>query len=672
MPKYQSAGVYVREIDQSSFVETSGGSYVGGVIKSAWGPVDDIVLLGSINDYATVFGTPDLYESKYFYASKSILSGTNLYNIVRVVDENAKNATTKQNYSYTVDLTTVVGTFEVGETVSGGTSGATGVIVSIDGDTLSLQEVVGRFVDTETVTGGTSAATGDVSGQPSFDYQIFISNIVGDYEVGETVTGGTSGSTGELIELLKEDDKDYMVLRSEGIFQVGEVLTGGTSAATSTSDSVTQINFFNAGILIKNNTDFEKLASKPFKFIAAYPGEIGNNIGLSICDKDSYANWSYSDLFDTAPDEGEFHIVVIDTVGNFYNSQKDNVLETFAYVTKTPGSIDEQGQVSYYKEVLNTQSAYVYAGDIDFESTDFNTLINLFKGYNDNLAIADGTIVNGYSLLADVDRVRLDYVSMMDYNTTITNSVIANVAEVRKDCIVFASPELSDVQAADPKTDVKTWGDSVTYSSYVFLTSNWLYVLDTFNNTNVWVPDNGEIIRGRCAVDTNQEVWYSQMGYTKGILQNVIQTAWNPDKTARDLLTQASINPVFTEIGTGTLLLGDRTHLSRASYLRQQGVRNMFNSIETSISQFAKSIIGEFNNERTRLEFTLKVTKFMNELLSREAFRDFRVICDSSNNTEQVIAEQGFVALVKVLPNSSVNWVELTFTPVAFSSQLDS
>jgi hypothetical protein len=62
----------------------------------------------------------------------------------------------------------------------------------------------------------------------------------------------------------------------------------------------------------------------------------------------------------------------------------------------------------------------------------------------------------------------------------------------------------------------------------------------------------------------------------------------------------------------------------------------------------------------------------MNELLSREAFRDFRVICDSSNNTEQVIAEQGFVALVKVLPNSSVNWVELTFTPVAFSSQLDS
>ena len=57
-------------------------------------------------------------------------------------------------------LSSVSGTFVVGETVTGGTSGATGTVKILDGTTRMYVAVVsGTFTSGETITGGTSSAT---------------------------------------------------------------------------------------------------------------------------------------------------------------------------------------------------------------------------------------------------------------------------------------------------------------------------------------------------------------------------------------------------------------------------------------------------------------------------------------------------------------------------------
>lgn len=58
----------------------------------------------------------------------------------------------------------LVGTFAIGETITGGTSGATAVITFDDGSNLNLDSVTGTFVAAETITGGTSGATANVGG----------------------------------------------------------------------------------------------------------------------------------------------------------------------------------------------------------------------------------------------------------------------------------------------------------------------------------------------------------------------------------------------------------------------------------------------------------------------------------------------------------------------------
>ncbi len=59
----------------------------------------------------------------------------------------------------TLTVSSVSGTFQVGETLSGGTSGTTAKITNIDGTTIKVSDPTGYYHQSETLTGGTSSAT---------------------------------------------------------------------------------------------------------------------------------------------------------------------------------------------------------------------------------------------------------------------------------------------------------------------------------------------------------------------------------------------------------------------------------------------------------------------------------------------------------------------------------
>lgn len=59
-------------------------------------------------------------------------------------------------------ITDASGDFEVGETVTGGTSGATGIVTKASSDSINVRAVSGTFEAGETITGGTSAETAEI------------------------------------------------------------------------------------------------------------------------------------------------------------------------------------------------------------------------------------------------------------------------------------------------------------------------------------------------------------------------------------------------------------------------------------------------------------------------------------------------------------------------------
>ena len=72
----------------------------------------------------------------------------------------------------------------------------------------------------------------------------------------------------------------------------------------------------------------------------------------------------------------------------------------------------------------------------------------------------------------------------------------------------------------------------------------------------------------------------------------------------------------------------------------------------------------EFNDEFTRAEFVNIVEPFLREVQGRRGITDFKVICDETNNTGQIIDTNSFVASIFIKPARSINYVTLNFVAV--------
>jgi len=201
-------------------------------------------------------------------------------------------------------------------------------------------------------------------------------------------------------------------------------------------------------------------------------------------------------------------------------------------------------------------------------------------------------------------------------------------------------------------------------SSYAVMDSGWKYMYDKYNDVYRWVPLNGDVA-GLCArTDTERDPWFSPAGLTRGQIKNVIKLAYNPNKAQRDTLYKAGINPVVSFTGEGTLLYGDKTLLGRPSAFDRINVRRLFIVLEKSISKAARSALFEFNDEFTRAQFVNLVEPFLRTVQGRRGIYDYRVVCDESNNTPEVIDRNEFVGDIYVKPAKSINFIQLNFVAV--------
>ena len=75
----------------------------------------------------------------------------------------------------------------------------------------------------------------------------------------------------------------------------------------------------------------------------------------------------------------------------------------------------------------------------------------------------------------------------------------------------------------------------------------------------------------------------------------------------------------------------------------------------------ARTVLFEFNDEFTRSNFTAMVNPFLRDVQARRGMTDFLVVCDSTNNTPQVIDNNEFRADIYIKPARSINFITLTF-----------
>lgn len=378
--------------------------------------------------------------------------------------------------------------------------------------------------------------------------------------------------------------------------------------------------------------------------------------------------WKYADLFGTAPSATEFLMVIIDNAGKFGDAGA--VLEYFR-VSTTAGAKNDDGTPKYYKDVLQQNSGYILAGSTAPTFGAGDNLVDVFDmtgGVDSTFTTAD--YIAGYDLFKDASLADAAFIiggDSMSSGYTLAQYLVQNIAEVRKDSVVFLSPKLASKTAAAVITDRNAIGSS----SYATMDSGWKYMYDRYNEKNRWVPLNGDHAGLYAQVDTNLDPWYSGAGVINGRIKNVVKLQFNPTQTDRDQLYVAGVNPVTSFPGVGPVMYGDKTLLSASTAFNRMNVRRLFIVLEKSISNAAASLLFQFNDEFTQRRFVSIVEPFLRDVKGRRGVSDFLVVADSSVNTPQVVQQNRFVGQIFVKPAYSINFIRLDFVAVNASSTFE-
>ena len=463
------------------------------------------------------------------------------------------------------------------------------------------------------------------------------------------------------------------------------------AANTATSKNATSIG---PGVLIQNSDDYYNNysggANTYGRYAAKWSGELGNSIRVELADSNTYTSWAYAGEFTDAPStssyaEGknsandEVHIIVIDSGGAFTGTS-NTILEKFAFASKASDAKNPDGTSNYFKDVLNQRSNYVWSLQITAplslqnwgtpaSNTNYEVAALVISNQLANGSVGvvtSGDIQSAYNKVSNPDSIDISLIISGPANATLSNHLIDNIAKVRKDCVVFLSPERADVidNSNSEATDILAYRATINSSDYAVMDSGWKYQYDKYNDVYRWVPLNADIA-GLCArTDLERDPWFSPAGSNRGVIRNIVKLAWNPTKADRDDLYTKGVNPVVTFQGEGTMLFGDKTLLTRPSAFDRINVRRLFITLEKAIATAARSSIFEFNDQFTRSQFVNLVEPYLRDVQGRRGITDFRVVCNETNNTAEVIDRNEFVGDIYIKPARSVNFIQLNFVAV--------
>ena len=636
-----SPGVLVQEKDLTNIipaVSTSIGAYA---INASRGPVSEVTLISSEQDFVSTFGKPTQSNFEEYFTASSFLQYSNALKVVRTENTGIKNAVTNSGTALLIRNTDHYSSTYLADGAYTGISGiefaakwagawGNGLKVSVCPSASAYEtEAVTTVSDsaialndtTITVASGTNIGVGDI--------------------ISFSSTAGTNDyDDGLEYEVTDVSSNDLTFKKKVGTGGLGEICPNGAN--------------------VRRRWQY-------YDFVSGAPG-------------------TSPDVASAGRSNDELHLVVVDSDGSV-NGTKGEVLEIYEKVSKAKDAKDAGGSNNFYAEVVFRKSSLVYWGDHNSNGTNWGDsksaatsaytdvtapIALTFAGGVDGTA-TDGARKSAFEKFEDSETVDVGLIMAGNASAALIGDLIT-IAEKRKDCVVFASPERSDVvnitSSIVQTNNVLAFFNTIQSSSYIVFDSGYKYTYDRYNDVYRYVPLNGDMA-GLCArTDLTNDPWFSPAGLNRGIIRGAVKLAYSPNKTQRDELYRARINPVVSFPGQGIILFGDKTGLTTPSAFDRINVRKLFIVLEKAIATASKFQLFEFNDEFTRAGFRNMVEPFLREVQGRRGITDFLVVCDESNNTGEVVDRNEFIAEIYIKPARSINFITLSFiatrTGVAF------
>ena len=372
-----------------------------------------------------------------------------------------------------------------------------------------------------------------------------------------------------------------------------------------------------------------------------------------------------------ADNQTTFSVSVAEKVGRVITT-----LETFEYCTLYNAQ-DNYGNSTFLEDVINGSSNYIQVF-VNKNYTDDDPDAIVIPQNVSNVRLTggkSGTWANAgdkYKALCDAwelfrDRSQTTVSLLMNSGYVLKGNVsyqakMLEIAEARRDCFcLFDIPmtETAYEDAVDWRRNIQGFN---TYRAA--LSSPWVKTYDSVQGrANFVMCPSAYIAKIMGAYDP----WQAPAGLNRGVLGSSTVsptglTQYYNDTQGGNLYTDNQINCIIRNTASGYVNWGQRTLQAKPSALDRINVARTVIYIETVLRDAALWHVFENNTAYERMQITLQFNAFLDQVLSSEGIQAYRVICDESNNTPQVIANNQLKIDIILWPTYTSEYIIITST----------
>ena len=185
---------------------------------------------------------------------------------------------------------------------------------------------------------------------------------------------------------------------------------------------------------------------------------------------------------------------------------------------------------------------------------------------------------------------------------------------------------------------------------------NWYRTISDYTGDTLWVPPSIKAMGTYILTDKQYNWWDAPAGMRRGVI-NMVETSFNPNRVQAGEIYDTNWNYAIHYLNDGIIQEGQKTFQTRQSALDRVNVRRLIGRIKRYVYFASRQFLYEPHTQAIRDKYVKTITPFFQDLMNRGGLYGFKIICDSSNNTPEVIDRNELRVKIGIKPVKAIEFI---------------
>ena len=193
---------------------------------------------------------------------------------------------------------------------------------------------------------------------------------------------------------------------------------------------------------------------------------------------------------------------------------------------------------------------------------------------------------------------------------------------------------------------------------------DWFEVADEFTGDFFWLPPSIKAMGVYINTDTNFNYWDAPAGLNRGVIA-ATDVAFSPNAKQAGAIYEKNWNYAINYPQDGIVLEGQKTFQVKPSAFDRVNVRRLFLRLERATYRVARYFVYEGNTAYTRQRLVDAIEPYFREAKNKGGIYDYKIICDESINTPEVIDRNELAVKIGIKPVKTAEFILIDFIAVS-------